>query len=478
MSVPIVARGGVLVTNGSNLPLDTFDRVRVSSPTPVLSNMNCRPSGELIMDRTPAAVTGTSVTAGSGTTVLTSTYNAGLKVSTVRQSYRYTSYVPGISKSMYFTGVLQPTTPPAASVQGKVYNRLGLWDGHNGMFWEFDAGRAAADAIAVCIMREDVVVTRVTQSDFNINTLTAITVSNPSGGGNVTPAPAVDFTNSQVFTIDQAWLGVGSVRFGVFVQGQLIFAHVVTNFNALTEPYTPIPNAPIRYECTIDDTGPGTVSGATSLTLVEGCAAVFVESGTVVFGSLGAQLTYLLPSVTYTFTGERPILCMRASKSAGAGAYYDGVRASVQVSNVYAGVSSSDIILLRCYRVFVHGGVEYGTLALSGGAAFANPYPTLPEVSSRPSCLVEVASTNASGTNITLTNTPHTAQLLWANPVSNNVALPMFKSLDIVLGASVSGAPVAGASTDPVPDIVVLTAETLTAGNFTASIGLSWTQET
>ena len=57
MSVPIVLRGGILVTNGSSLPTDSFGVVKSAPPVPVFASMSVRGSNMLVMDETATNAT-------------------------------------------------------------------------------------------------------------------------------------------------------------------------------------------------------------------------------------------------------------------------------------------------------------------------------------------------------------------------------------------------------------------------------------
>lgn len=48
----------------------------------------------------------------------------------------------------------------------------------------------------------------------------------------------VDFTKAQIFMMDQEWLGVGQVRMGVVIDGNIHFTYYWTHSgsNAVTQP--------------------------------------------------------------------------------------------------------------------------------------------------------------------------------------------------------------------------------------------------
>jgi hypothetical protein len=67
-------------------------------------------------------------------------------------------------------------------------------------------------------------------------------------------------------------LGVGSVRFGFFIDGKPIYCHRVDNSNINTLVYMSTPNLPLRYE--INNSGLGAASSLTHI-----CTSVVTEGG-------------------------------------------------------------------------------------------------------------------------------------------------------------------------------------------------------
>jgi hypothetical protein len=468
MSVPIVVRGGILATNGSALPLDAFDRMRTSTPMLVLSNLNARASNKFIMDQTPQSSTVSVVEnvsgAGAGTVTLAATRGEN-NASAVRQSYQYTPYVPGISKSMMFTAVLIKAPLPVVTAPNVAYTRVGLFDGRNGMFWQYDAfagAGAPASQISVNIMREGVITQTQTMNLFNVNTLQAVRILNAGGAGSTTAA--VDFQYEQVLYIDQEYLGAGSVRFGVYIQDQLIIAHMFTNVNSLTAPYTPSPSAPVRYEATFRGSAGGAGVGSSgTITCTEGCSAVIIEGND--FISSAVPMAYVTGKYTSIPAGERPVLAIRGTNT---GIYGDGCKGGLHFTSVNCLATTADSILLRLYKVYNRAGIAYGSVVPTGASAYVNPQPDGPAGS----CLVEICA-NGGGTgdlsSITFTKTG--ALLLWAGASS---------SLGRVIASEVKFN--FGLALDNVATQLVLTAENMSAtgggDTYDAVFSISWMEET
>ena len=216
---------GELVTFGGNT-LDAFGRLRVSNPLTIFDSKNIMSQNTLFNSTTANGGT-VSYTANKSTVNLNVTEAASSK--TVRQSNRVMSYQPGKSLLIFNTFVMNTLT---ANLKQKV----GFFDANNGIFFY-------ADGTTLKIVRRtytsgSAVDTEISQSSWNGDTL------NGTGASGFT----LDPTKSNILFIDVEWLGVGSVRVGFVINGQLITAHTFNNANSLTTVYMQTANLPIRYE--------------------------------------------------------------------------------------------------------------------------------------------------------------------------------------------------------------------------------------
>jgi hypothetical protein len=94
----------------------------------------------------------------------------------------------------------------------------------------------------------------------------------------------IDLTKTQIFCVDFEWLGVGRVRFGFVVDGQIIYCHELLNANALSEVYMSTPNLPLRYEISNDGSG-------SSASMDHICTSIISEGGTQDLGILRYRST-------------------------------------------------------------------------------------------------------------------------------------------------------------------------------------------
>ena len=242
---------GQLITIGGN-NVDAFGRLRVSNPLTIFDSKNIMSQNNLF---DPSTANGGSVTytANKSTVNLNVTEAAGSK--TIRQSKRVMSYQPGKSLLIFNTFVMNTLTE-------NLKQKVGLFDANNGIFF-------TADGTTLKIVRRTytsgaAVDTEISQSSWNGDIL------NGTGASGFTLNAAA----SNILFIDIEWLGVGAVRVGFVINGQLITAHTFYNANSLTTVYMQTANLPIRYEIE----RAGTLTAGT-YTLQQICSSCISEGG-------------------------------------------------------------------------------------------------------------------------------------------------------------------------------------------------------
>jgi hypothetical protein len=112
---------------------------------------------------------------------------------------------------------------------------MGLFDDQNGVFLETDG--TTVSMVIRSFTSGSVVENRVPQASWNLNTLDG------SSGG-----LALDIEQAQIFVTDLEWLGVGRVRVGFVIDGQIIYVHQFLHANVISTVYMTTANLPIRYE--------------------------------------------------------------------------------------------------------------------------------------------------------------------------------------------------------------------------------------
>ena len=241
------------VSFGDGANVDPFHRLRVSSPFTVLDlkqNNDNLPLYIWDAQTSGSGTTSTYNTNQASTTIAVASSTAGTRV---RQSKMWGIYQPGKGELVLCSFVF------GTGVTG-VTKRVGY-------FWDLWGLYLQQSGSTVSVVRRtyntgSVVNTVVNQSDWNIDKMDG------SGVSGIT----LDFTKTQILIIDFEWLGVGSVRYGFVVDGDVFYCHIMKHANNLTQVYMSNPNAPIRYEISSDGTG-----GAASLVHI--CSTVMSEGG-------------------------------------------------------------------------------------------------------------------------------------------------------------------------------------------------------
>lgn len=225
----------VIASQTSNTPLyDAFGRARISQPFILFESKQNVDNDPLNFDENLMSGSITSTWSGDrASTTLTAT--GGTSGKYIRQSFRRFEYQAGKSQQIMLTAnVLRnsPTTTTGVSIA------LGSFDDNNGLYFEYDNGTM------YCVIKSSVsgtpTVTRVAQSDWNLDKLDGKGESGVIG----------KWDKVQIYTIDYAWLGVGRVRYGLIIGGEIIYVHQNLTANIGNSVYLSNPNLPIRYQIT------------------------------------------------------------------------------------------------------------------------------------------------------------------------------------------------------------------------------------
>lgn len=233
--------------------VDAFGRARVSDSFAVFDSQHQFNDSPLEWH--------TSITGGGTSTHLSNESAIRLRVanngdSVIRQTREYIRYQPGKSQLCFLTGVLSPQAAGTGITQ-----RIGYFDGNNGLFFEQfeDVFRVATRTST----SGSIVDNQVDQASFNLDSMDG---TGPS-------AVTLDLSLAQIFVIDFEWLGVGRVRFGVVIDGQIIYFHEDLNSNNISSVFMATANLPVRYE--ISHAGPSPLQ----VDLKQICSSIISEGG-------------------------------------------------------------------------------------------------------------------------------------------------------------------------------------------------------
>jgi hypothetical protein len=298
--------------NIANLYVDAFGRLKVTDTTTIFTLHHALGQKTLYMDMKTVG-TGESYLDTDISSFVLKVNDVGDRV--VYQTRQYYSYVPGHSRIVYMTGVLQVTTDPGVrsrfGTYDNAYDKIGdvstaqdgsvgtqtIWG--NGHFIEF------YNNILYFVERTSTRGTeqsdyRIPQSGWNLDTLDG---NGPSG-------ITIDPSKALLLIIETSWLGVNIVKMGFKVGVSLVWCHVWEH-NNLQVPYIRYAKLPIRYE--IEN-----VSAAdTSCSMRSMCASVQIEGDQDDNNSVrGINLSYCDDSERFVLKGDWfPIFSIRLSSA-------------------------------------------------------------------------------------------------------------------------------------------------------------------
>lgn len=324
--------------DGNNV--DAFGRLRVSNPFTLFDAQS----------RFAADSSYSYVTATGGTTSFnTNKSSVNLNVTTtsgsttVAQTYRVFPYQPGKS-------LLTMQTWTFAAAQTNLRQRVGYFSAQNGLYFaQGETGSPSTLSFTVRTYTSGAVddTRTVTQANWNGDKLDG---TGPSG-------VTLDVTKTQILWFDMEWLGVGNVRCGFVINGQLITCHTFQNSNFQPAVYMQTAILPLRYEIATT----GTTASAATLQMI--CSTVITEGGyeqtsQVYVARPGNNGITIANNTGLTFT---PIVSIRINS-----AYYGAIviPSSILFQPTSNGSTGYEVALIK--NATLTGATWAGT-ALSGG---------------------------------------------------------------------------------------------------------------
>jgi hypothetical protein len=331
--------GGIL-----NPAFDIFGRQRVSTPLTLFD------SSHRFKDN------GLWTTATTGTASATFNANQGLvdlavdnsiNSEVVRETTKVFSYQPGKSLLVLNTFVMQ------AKKTG-LRQRVGYYNDYNGIY--FEVNNSTVNFVERSYVSGGLAETRVAQSSWNGDKLDG------TGASGLT----LDTSKAQIFWMDIEWLGVGSVRTGFIINGQIIVCHIFNHANLISSTYITTASLPLRYEIK------NTAATSGSSTLKQICSTVISEGG---YELRGLQQAIATPINT-------------PSSLAVAGTYYPVISIRLK-STALDGI----VILTALSMMGIGNGINYSWRVVASGATTGGSW-----VSAGTNSAVEY---NISGTSFT-----------------------------------------------------------------------------
>ncbi len=238
--------------NPTGVAVDAFGRARMSMPLTLFdSSHRYKDNGLWATSNTANTTYAFSSNEGLINLNLTDgTANAEI----VRETTKVMSYQPG--KSLFVLNTMVMNEPKT-----NLRQRVGYFGANNGIFLEQSGNTISF--VERSMVSGSVVDTPALQADWNYDPLDG------TGPSQLT----LDLTQAQIFWTDIEWLGVGSVRCGFVINGQLIHCHSFHHANLLSSTYITTASLPLRYEIK----NIGTVSGGSTLKQI--CSSAISEGG-------------------------------------------------------------------------------------------------------------------------------------------------------------------------------------------------------
>jgi hypothetical protein len=212
-----------------NNHITSFGGLKVAEPETEFEAIYNFDKLPLVFDET--IVTGGTSTWNSNTNTVDTTTNTANLASVIRQGKRRVRYNPSRSVAVQISANIGGT-------KANVRRRLGQFDANNGLFFELDG--TTMKVVVRSNTSGSTVDTAISQSSWNKDKL----------DGTGSSALTLDFSKHQLYIIEYGWQGIGSIRFGFYLNGEIIYCHQVDSSNNLTAPYMKTANLPLRTEIT------------------------------------------------------------------------------------------------------------------------------------------------------------------------------------------------------------------------------------
>lgn len=222
---------------------DAFGRLKTSLPFTVFDNTMVYDTKDLFWSN---LINGGSSVQTRSLAKATLTVNSGAGNYVIEQTKMRFKYQPGKALEILMTGLLK--------TELGVTKRIGYFDvdngvlinstPKNGVYFENNAG-----LISWNVVRNGVVIDTAYQSDWNEDKLNGLGAT----GFNI------DFNSTQIWFIDLEWLGVGTVRCGFVIDGEIVVCHKFHHANrGMIDVYMGSANLPLNYSI-LSNGGSGTM---------------------------------------------------------------------------------------------------------------------------------------------------------------------------------------------------------------------------
>jgi len=221
--------------------IDAFGRARVSQVTTQFDAKQLHDNLRLFIDE---ETIGTGAAAHSTTEARSQLTTAATSDVVILQTKQRFNYQSGKSQLVFMTF-------DNFQAETNITKRIGYFSSStstpftadlDGLFLESDGD------VSINIYKSGTLTEQTDQSSWNIDPLDG------SGESGIT----VDWQDSQILIIDFEWLGVGRVRWGLVIDGLIVYFHESNHANSTQGVYMSSPNQPLRWELRQSGAGSGT----------------------------------------------------------------------------------------------------------------------------------------------------------------------------------------------------------------------------
>lgn len=274
--------------NPSGVAVDAFGRARMSTPFTLFdSSHRYEDNGGWVTSNTAGSTYEHNANAG----LIDLTVNTTANTEIIRETKKVFSYQPGKSLNNLNTFVFNPA-------KANLRQRVGYFGAQNGIYLELDG--STLSFVERSFVTGSLTETRASQSSWNVDKLDG---TGPS-------LLTLDISKAQIFWMDIEWLGLGTVRCGFLINGQLIHCHSFHHANLITSTYITTASLPLRYE--IKNTG----ATASNSTLKQICSTVISEGGYELRGTQQTIGSDILSGKVLTTKGTfYPVIAIRLKSS-------------------------------------------------------------------------------------------------------------------------------------------------------------------
>lgn len=249
--------------------VDAFGRKRVSTPYTLFdSTMRYDKRTDQWYEITAGGATTNFLTNASTLELKTTTASGDSVLRRTKQNF---PYQPGKSLMILQSFIGSP-------LSSGLVQEIGPFNDQNGIMVR--ASGTTVQFVIKSFATGSVVENVASQSEWNINTL-----------------PSLDFSKAQIFATDLEWLGVGRVRCGFVIDGEIKYCHEFKHANNISSVYMQTAILPLSYRMA------NTTAQASGRTLQQICCSVLSEGGYEPDGAI-YSISQSLASVPNT-SGER-----------------------------------------------------------------------------------------------------------------------------------------------------------------------------